>query len=103
MITMFQWAAQFLHWLILPVPLQPTDIPKKIPAVRHAVADFFFRFERPYAPMNKRKTNAHFFVIAEADCLREGHTTALYAVDVRDELGTYVAHATMNSYVIRQQ
>ncbi len=42
-------------------------------------------------------------LIAEADCLREGHTTALYVVDVRDELGTYVAHATMNSYVIRQQ
>ncbi len=42
-------------------------------------------------------------LIAEADCLREGHMTALYAVDVRDELGTYVAHATMNSYVIRQQ
>lgn len=42
-------------------------------------------------------------LIAEADCLREGHTTALYAVDVRDELGTYVAHATMNSYVIRRQ
>lgn len=35
---------------------------------------------------------------AEAICLKEGHTTALYAVDVKDELGTYVAHATMNGY-----
>lgn len=41
-------------------------------------------------------------LIAEASCLREGHTTALYAVDVKDELGTYVAHATMNGYVIKQ-
>ncbi len=39
-------------------------------------------------------------LIAEASCLREGHTTAFYAVDVRDELGTYVAHATMNGYII---
>lgn len=37
---------------------------------------------------------------AEASCLRSGRTTALYAVDIRDELGTYVAHATMNGYVI---
>lgn len=39
-------------------------------------------------------------LIAEASCLRSGRTTALYAVDIRDELGTYVAHATMNGYVI---
>lgn len=37
---------------------------------------------------------------AEASCLREGRTTALYAADVRDELGTYVAHATVNGYKI---
>lgn len=37
---------------------------------------------------------------AEAVCLRSGRATALYAVDIRDELGTYVAHATMNGYVI---
>ena len=37
---------------------------------------------------------------AEAVCLRSGRTTALYAVDIKDELGTYVAHATMNGYVI---
>ncbi|MCM1326638.1 MAG: PaaI family thioesterase [Bacteroidales bacterium] len=39
-------------------------------------------------------------LIAEASRLREGHTTALYAADVRDELGTYVAHATVNGYRI---
>lgn len=39
-------------------------------------------------------------LIAEASCLREGRTTALYMADVRDELGTYVAHAVLNGYVI---
>ncbi len=39
-------------------------------------------------------------LVAEASCLRSGRTTALYTVDVRDELGTYVAHATMNGYII---
>lgn len=39
-------------------------------------------------------------LIAEASCLRQGRTTALYAADVRDELGTYVAHAVLNAYVI---
>lgn len=40
-------------------------------------------------------------LIAEAACLREGRTTSLYMVDIRDELGTYVAHATVNGYVVR--
>lgn len=40
-------------------------------------------------------------LIAEASCLRSGRTTALYAVDVRDELGTYVAHAAINSYIVQ--
>lgn len=39
-------------------------------------------------------------LIAEASCLREGHTTSLYSVDVRDEVGTYVAHATVNAYIV---
>ena len=39
-------------------------------------------------------------LIAEASCLREGRTTALYTADVRDELGTYVAHAVLNAYVL---
>jgi len=42
-------------------------------------------------------------LIAEASCLREGRTTALYMADVKDELGTYVAHATVNGYTINQQ
>lgn len=40
-------------------------------------------------------------LIAEASCLKEGRTTALYEVDVRDEVGTYVAHATINGYIIK--
>lgn len=42
-------------------------------------------------------------LIAEAVCLREGRTTALYSVDVKDELDTYVAHATVNAYVVGQK
>lgn len=38
---------------------------------------------------------------AEAYSLRDGRTTALYTVDIKDELGTYVAHATVNGYVIQ--
>lgn len=41
-------------------------------------------------------------LIAEASCLRAGHTTALYTVDIRDELGTYVAHAEVNGFVIKE-
>ena len=40
-------------------------------------------------------------LIAEAACLREGRTTALCVADVRDELGTYVAHAVVNGYRIQ--
>ena len=40
-------------------------------------------------------------LIAEATCLRKGRTTELYTADVRDELGTYVAHAVVNGYVIK--
>ena len=47
-----------------------------------------------YAPARGKR------LTAEAVCLRSGRTTALYAVDIKDELGTYVAHATMNGYVI---
>lgn len=39
-------------------------------------------------------------LIAEASCLRQGRTTALYTADVRDELGTYVAHAIVNGYTM---
>ena len=40
-------------------------------------------------------------LIAEASCLREGRTTVLCTADVKDELGTYVAHAVVNGYVIK--
>ncbi|MCM1268876.1 MAG: PaaI family thioesterase [Bacteroidales bacterium] len=39
-------------------------------------------------------------LIAEASCLRAGRTTGLYAVDIRDELDTYVAHATINAFTV---
>lgn len=39
-------------------------------------------------------------LIAEASCLRSGRTTVFLAVDIKDELGTYVAHATVNAYVL---
>lgn len=40
-------------------------------------------------------------LIAEAACLKEGRSTALYTADVRDELGTYVAHAAVNGFIIK--
>lgn len=40
-------------------------------------------------------------LLAEARCLKSGRSTCLYAVDVRDELGTYVAHATVNGFVVK--
>ena len=40
-------------------------------------------------------------LLAEAKCLKSGRTPCLYAVDVRDELGTYVAHATVNGFTVK--
>ena len=40
-------------------------------------------------------------LLAEAKCLKSGRTTCLYAVEVRDELGTYVAHATVNGFTVK--
>lgn len=40
-------------------------------------------------------------LLAEAKCLRSGRSTCLYQVDVRDELGTYVAHATVNGFAVK--
>ena len=40
-------------------------------------------------------------LLAEAACLKSGRTTCLYAVDVRDELGTYVAHASVNGFAVK--
>ena len=39
-------------------------------------------------------------LLAEAACLKAGRSTCLYEVDVRDELGTYVAHATVNGFTV---
>jgi len=40
-------------------------------------------------------------LLAEARCLKAGRTTCLYQVDVRDELGTYVAHAAVNGFTVK--
>ena len=40
-------------------------------------------------------------LLAEAKCLKSGRTTCLFEVDVRDELGTYVAHATVNGFTVK--
>lgn len=40
-------------------------------------------------------------LLAEANCLKMGRTTCLIAVDVHDDSGTYVAHATINGFVVR--
>lgn len=39
-------------------------------------------------------------LLAEARCLKAGRATCLYEVDVRDELGTHVAHATVNGFTV---
>lgn len=40
-------------------------------------------------------------LIAAADVVKQGRTIALYDVSIRDELGTLVAKATMNGYVLQ--
>ena len=40
---------------------------------------------------------------ARADRLKEGKHTSLYAVDVTDETGAYVAHATVTGYILPEQ
>lgn len=37
---------------------------------------------------------------AEARCLRAGRTVSLYAVDVTDDLGSYVAHVTTAGFTV---
>ncbi len=39
-------------------------------------------------------------LFAEAKCLKAGRTTCLYEVDITDDLGTYVAHATVNGFTV---
>ena len=39
-------------------------------------------------------------LLARARCLKAGRTTCLYEVEVRDELGAYVAHGTVNGFTL---
>ncbi|MGN1308177.1 MAG: PaaI family thioesterase [Faecousia sp.] len=39
-------------------------------------------------------------LIAKASCVKQGRTTALYMVEVTDELGTLVAQASVNGFVL---
>ena len=39
-------------------------------------------------------------LLAEARCVKAGRTTCLYQVEVRDERGTFVAHATVNGFTV---
>ena len=39
-------------------------------------------------------------LIAKASCVKQGRTTALYTVEVTDELGTLVAQASVNGFVL---
>ena len=39
-------------------------------------------------------------LVAAAKCLKAGRRTCLYQVDITDELGTYVAHMTVNGYTV---
>ena len=38
---------------------------------------------------------------AEAQCLKAGRTTCLYEVRVADELGAFVAQASVNGFTVR--
>ena len=61
---------------------------EKIPVSQHVSMTFL-------SPSKGRE------LLAEARCLKAGRTTCLYQVDVRDELGTYVAHATVNGFTVK--
>lgn len=41
-------------------------------------------------------------LIARASCIRQGRTTALHEVEITDELGTLVAHASVNGFVLQR-
>ena len=41
-------------------------------------------------------------LIAKASCIRQGRTTALYEVEITDELGTLVARASVNGFVLQR-
>ena len=41
-------------------------------------------------------------LIAKANCIRQGRTTALHEVEITDELGTLVARASVNGFVLQR-
>ncbi|MBQ8563697.1 MAG: PaaI family thioesterase [Firmicutes bacterium] len=41
-------------------------------------------------------------LIGEACCLKDGRSTCLYEVKITDELGTRVAHATVNGFAVKK-
>lgn len=41
-------------------------------------------------------------LIAVSRCIKHGRSTTLYDVEVTDELGTPVAHVTMNGFVLKK-
>ena len=41
-------------------------------------------------------------LIAKSRCVKQGRSTSLYEVEVTDELGTLVARASMNGFVLRK-
>lgn len=41
-------------------------------------------------------------LIAKASCVKQGRTTSLYTVEVTDELGTLVAQASVNGFVLQK-
>ena len=41
-------------------------------------------------------------LIAKASCIRQGRTTALHEVEITDELGTLVARASVNGFVLQR-
>ena len=42
-------------------------------------------------------------IVAEARCVRSGRSTCFYTVTISDELGTAVAHMTVNGFVTQRK
>lgn len=40
---------------------------------------------------------------AVAQCIKSGRSTAFYGVEVRDELDTLIAHATLNGFILKSE
>ncbi len=41
-------------------------------------------------------------LIAEATCIKKGKTVNMYTVDVKDDLGTFVAYMTVNGFTVHK-